>query len=108
MSAGAVADACEAAIRERDVRLILPHLHPRVQATSFDGSTYTGAAELVTWARSVLEDPDTTVTVVERYIDEPVAVLVLLWATPEEPRGREYTAALITLDDTLVRVTLDG
>ena len=108
MSAAVVADACEATIREKDVRRILPHLHPRVQVTSFDGAVHTGAEAVIAWIRSVFTDPGITVTLVERYIDEPVAVLSLLWVTAEDPQGTEYTAALITLEDKLVRVTLDG
>ena len=59
------------------------------------------------WARSLF-DTDASISVVERYIDEPLAVLVVLWASTTEPRGVELTAALTALDGTLVRVTLDA
>ncbi len=107
MSAALVADAVEAAVRDRDVSSLLPLLHPSVQATSHDRVVYRGVADVLAWAQSLF-DTDATISVVERYIDEPLAILVVLRVSAAEPRGVELTAALTTLDGTLVRVTLDA
>jgi hypothetical protein len=112
VSASHIADVCEDAIRRRDAAAMLPILHPRVQATMADRTTYTGIDEVTAWGRGVFSPQSgsegATLTVVERYVDEPVAVLVLMCTPVDNTPGTEYTVALITLDDTLVRIVIDA
>lgn len=106
MTAAQMADAFEAAIRTRDLASMRPLLHPRIQASSFDQSSYSGVDDVLSWASDILGDDSAQVSVTERYVDEPVAVLVLLRAK-DGIRIAEYTVALITVDGALIRIVVD-
>ncbi|MCX6501538.1 MAG: hypothetical protein NT132_03880 [Microbacterium sp.] len=106
MTATQIADAFESAIRTGDMASMRPLLHPRVQASSFDQSSYSGVDDVLTWVSDLLADKHAQVSVTERYVDEPVAVLVLLRAK-DGIRIAEYTVALITLDGALIRIVVD-
>lgn len=108
VTATQIADACELAIRTGSTSGMRALLHPRVQGTSADRVTYTGVDDVLAWGQAAVADPTTTITVVERYIDEPVAVLVLMCGRGDDSPGVEYTVALIARDDALVRIVVDA